>query len=582
MAKMKYDPVRLELIKNAIGAVVDEMVLTVVRVAYSSIMKDTMDLSSAFFDRRGRMIAQGLSVPLHLGSFPDAMAAVLNEFGDDISEGDVVVLNDPYHGGMHLPDIFVFMPVYKEHRHLGFAVLVAHHNDVGGRVAGSSAADSTEIFQEGIRLSPVKLYERGIRNEALFRTLCLNVRVPDTVSGDLDAQLAACRICERGMNEVADRYGVGELEKAFDALLDYSERGARSAIEAIPNGSYEFTDYLDDDGVNIGQPVKIKVRLDVSGDEIVADFAGTSPQVGGAINATYSFTKSAVYFAIRSIIAEDLPNNSGFFRPITVKAPEGSVLNPRFPAACAARGVTGFRAIDTLFGALAQIVPERVRAAGEGGTTSYSLASYDAHGNLNLFREAIMGAWGAGRNWEGIDGVANPAANIGNAPVELVEHQAPVLIEKYGLASDTGGAGETRGGLAVERQFRLLAERARLQLRSDRRQHPPPGLFGGQAGAPSKTYICMNGERELLPTKFIKDLRKGWRICHVTAGGGGYGDPRKRRASSVLEDVRREKISAGMAEKVYGVKVLSDPWRIDEEKTAALRSSLEFKGDPAG
>lgn len=579
---MHFDPVRLELVKNAMGSIVDEMVLTVVRIAFSSIMKDTMDLSSAFCDRHGRLIAQGLSVPLHLGSFPDAMAAVRQRFGDQgLADGDVVVLNDPYHGGMHLPDIFMFKPVFFDGSLLGYAVIVAHHNDVGGRVPGSSAADSTEIFQEGLRLGPVKLYDRGAVNEALMSTILLNVRVPETVAGDLEAQLAACRIAERGLCELASRYGVEELERAFDALLDYSERCARAAIAQLPDGTYHFTDHLDDDGIHADRPVRIQLALTIAGDEITADFEGTSAQAAGAINATLSFTKSAVYFAVRSIVREDVPNNEGFVRPIQVRAPLGTVVNPRPPGACAARGVTGFRVIDTMFGALAEVMPERVRAAGEGGTTSYSLASRDAQGRLTLFREAVMGAWGAGLSWDGVDGVANPAANISNAPVELVEHQAPVLVERYALAADSGGAGMRRGGLGVERQFQVLAESASLQLRSDRRRHRPYGIAGGDAGAPSCTEISTASGWETAPSKFVRPLRRGQSVRHVTAGGGGAGDPHARVAADVLRDVRDGKVSMEAARERYGVAVLPQPWRVDAAATAALRARRgELPKDP--
>jgi len=571
---LRHDPIRLELIKNALGSVVDEMVLTVVRIAYSSIMKDTMDLSSAYFDRHGRMIAQGLSVPLHLGSFPDAVDAVREAFGGNLVPGDVVILNDPYHGGMHLPDIFMVKPVFIGDVHFGYAVIVAHHNDVGGRVPGSSAADSTEIFQEGLRIPPAKLYEAGRLNDALIKLIRLNVRVPDTVAGDLDAQLAACRIAERGVLELVQRYGIEELEESFEQLLDYSERLTRAAIRELPDGCYRFQDHLDDDGVNPGTPVRIALALTIDGDRVSADFTGSSPQVAGAINATCSFTKSAVYFAIRSIIKGDVPNNSGYFRPIEVIAPEGTVLNPRVPAACAARGVTGFRVIDTMFGALAQVVPDRVRAAGEGGTTSYSLASHDADGQFNLFREAVMGAWGAGRDWDGVDGVANAAANISNAPAELVEHQAPVVIERYALARDSGGAGRKRGGMAVERQFRILSDRASLQLRSDRREHPPYGIDGGASGAPSKTWISDGDNWQLMPTKFVKPLRAGQRVRHVTAGGGGFGNPAERDAERVLRDVRDGKVSVEAARQTYCVEILTCPWRIDEAATQALRSQV--------
>lgn len=568
---MKTDPIRLELIKNALGSVVDEMVLTVVRVAYSSIMKDTMDLSSAYCDRQGRMIAQGLSVPLHLGSFPDAMAAVLSRYPDGLDPGDVVILNDPYHGGMHLPDIFMFMPIHHEDRLIGYAVVVAHHNDVGGRVAGSSAADSREVFQEGLRLPPVRLYRKGVLDEGILEMIRLNVRVPDIVQGDLEAQLAACRIAERGVDELYEKYGTDVIEQAMEDLLEYSETCARNAISALPDGAYRFSDQLDDDGVNPGKPVQIAVELRIDGENITADFTGSSAQVEGAINATYSFTKSAVYFAMRSIIEADVPNNSGFFRPIHVIAPEGSVLNPRPPGACAARGVTGFRVIDAMFGALAQIIPNRVRAAGEGGTTSYSLASYDEQGRLTLFREAVMGAWGAGRSWDGIDGVANPAANISNAPVELVEHQAPVLIERYALVCDSGGPGARRGGMAVERQFTILAGRATLQFRSDRSIKPPYGLLGGMPGAASKTYVSTENGWELLPAKFIRPLTRGQSIRHTTAGGGGFGDPLERACAHVLADVHAGKVSLAAAREEYGVCITGAPAAVDPDATAILR-----------
>jgi N-methylhydantoinase B len=569
---MAHDPVRLELVKNAIGSVVDEMVLTVIRIAYSSIMKDTMDLSSAFCDRQGRMIAQGLSVALHLGSIPDAMDAVIDKYGDTLAPGDIVVLNDPYLGGMHLPDIFMFKPVFAEEHLLGYAVVVAHHNDIGGRVPGSSAADSTEIFQEGLRIPILKLYERGVPNRTLLDMIALNVRIPDVVLGDLQAQAAACRIAERGIGELAERYGVDELTRYFDELLDYSEREARRTVRSIPPGSYRFVDYLDDDGVNMDDPVKIAVAIEVKGDEIVVDLAGTSPQVRGAINSTLSFAKSAVYFAVRSIMDSDAPNNSGFFRPIQVKAPLGCLVNPRPPAAVAARGISGFRLIDAMFGALAQAIPERVRAAGEGGTTSYSFGCYDDNGRFSLFREAVMGAWGAGYRREGIDGIANGAANISNAPVEMVENQAAIRVEHYELVPDSGGPGEWRGGMSVSRKLRFLGARATLQLRSDRRRHQPYGLMGGRGGARSDNTLDDCGSLSQLPTKFTRPLARGQAVRHTTAGAGGYGDPLKRDPVLVLDDVRDGKVTVEGAARDYGVVVLPSPWRVDGDATSALRA----------
>jgi N-methylhydantoinase B len=568
------DAVRLELVKNAIGSVVDEMVLTVVRIAYSSIMKDTMDMSSAFCDRQGRLIAQGLSLPLHLGSIPDAMDAVIAEFGDTFESGDIVVFNDPYQGGMHLPDIFMFQPIFVEDHLLGYGVLVAHHNDMGGRVPGSSAADSTEVFQEGLQIPVLKLYERGVVNKTLLKVIARNVRVPDTILGDLHAQEAACRIAERGMQELARRYGVNELERCFDALLDYSEREARRTISAIPDGIYTYTDHLDDDGITPDQPIKVVVTLHVTGGELCADLTGTADQVRGAINSTLSFAKSAIYFAVRAIMDSDAPNNAGFIRPIKVIAPLGCLFNPRRPGAVAARGVSGFRLIDATFGALSQAVPLRPRAAGEGGTTSYSIGAYDASERFILFREALMGAWGGGFEREGVDGVANPAANISNAPIEMIENTAPIRIERYELVTDSGGVGTWRGGLAVERQLRFLGERATFQLRSDRRQHPPFGIFSGGAGSASDNQLLVDGAWQQLPTKFTRPLAKGQVFRHTTAGAGGYGDPALREPSAVLKDVRAQKVSLQAAREAYRVVVLTEPLRIDVEATAILRQSL--------
>ncbi len=572
---MNFDPVRLELMKNAIGSVVDEMTLTVIRVAYSSIMKDTMDLSSAFCDREGRLIAQGLSLPLHLGSFPDAMAAVLDEFGEDFAPGDVIVLNDPYQGGMHLPDIFVFQPVFVGEVLLGHTVVVAHHNDVGGRVPGSSAADSTEIFQEGLRLPVLKLREAGRPNTAVYKIIERNVRVPDTVLGDLEAQAAACRIGERGMVALAERYGVDELRRNFDELLAYSEREARRTIRALPDGTYRYKDMIDDNGIDPDTPVTVQVTVTIAGDTLEVDFEGTSPQVRGAINSTLSFAKSAVYFAVRAIMDSDAPNNSGFFHPIRVTAPYGCLVNPRPPAAVAARGLSGFRIIDAMFGALAQAAPSRVRAAGEGGTTSYSAACFDRENNLTLFREAVMGAWGAGHEREGVDGVSNPAANISNAPVELVENEAPIMVERYEFVPDSGGAGRWRGGLSIVRQLRFLSDRVTLQMRSDRRRHRPYGLFGGGPGMGSMNEIDDGSGWREVPAKFVRSLSRGDRLRHRTAGGGGYGSPLERPVERVLEDVREGKVTIDGAREAYGVVILGDPLRVDLPATERLRKEVQ-------
>lgn len=572
-----YSPIQMELMKNAIGSVVDEMVLTVCRVAYSAIMKDTMDLSSAFCDRRGRMIAQGLSLPLHLGSVPDAMAAVIGKYGDTLSPGDVVIFNDPYLGGLHLPDILVFKPIFVGDALLGYAVVVAHHNDVGGRVPGSSAADSTEIFQEGLRIPLVKLYDRGVLNETLIDLIRINVRTPNIVVGDLQAQVAACRTCEAGMLKLVERFGREELERWFDQLLDYSEREARRAISAIPDGTYGFVDFLDDDGIAIGEPLKICVTVTVADDALHVDFAGTAAQARGAINSTLSFTKSAVYFVVRALMDTDVPNNAGFFRPITVTAPAGTIANLTSPAACAARGATGLRIIDATIGALSRALPHRVRAAGEGGSTSYSFGGYDQAGRFFLFREAILGAWGGAYQRDGVDAVANPAINVRNTPVEIVETQAPLVVEGYGLVPDSGGPGKWRGGMSVERRIRFLGDHAVLQLRSDRRACRPFGLTGGHPGASSDNRLGSGASWRQLPTKFTQPIKHGDVFVHRTAGAGGYGDPFDRDPALVLDDVIDGKVSPEGAARDYGVAVSMSPWRIDQHRTRELREGVRAK-----
>ncbi len=331
--KFHVDPVDFELIYNALSSAVDDMAHTIVRTAYSNVVRDNMDFSTALCDRHGNLIAQGLTIPLHLGSVPDAMSSFLTKFGDDVAAGDVWIMNDPYHGGMHLPDVFLIKPVLSIDADLcGFAVTIAHQTDIGGRVAGGNASDSTEIFQEGLRIPPLRLYRRGEPNETLFGLISANVRVPDKVMGDLRAQLAACHLGEQRVLELYGRYGNQVIDRYFAELLDYSERMVRSEISAMPDGRYEFVDFIDDDGID-PEPITIAVAIDIAGDEISVDFSGTSPKVRGAINATLSVTRSMVYAAVRCMLppettqqcralSADLGHRSAGFhreRPVAVR-----------------------------------------------------------------------------------------------------------------------------------------------------------------------------------------------------------------------------------------------------------------------
>src|SRR5258708_24899261 len=331
MTTLQIDPITFAVIKNGLDAIIDEVAYTVIRTARSEIVKDVMDFSAAFCDAQGRMVAQAKTIALHLGAVPEAMDAVLAKYGADLREGDAIVINDPYQGGMHLPDIFMFTPMFVDDRLEGFCVVICHHTDVGGRVAGSNASDSTEIFQEGLRIPVLKLYERGKVNETLEAIIGLNVRVPDRVLGDLKAQYAACQVGAREFAKLIRRYSSPVLRGYMNELLDYSERLARAEIASWPDGDYQFTDYIDDDGFN-DEPLPIAVAIRVMGDRLHVDFTGSAAQVPAALNSTKSYTNSCVYLSVRCVMGREIPNNAGFFRCVTVSAPESSIINPTTPA----------------------------------------------------------------------------------------------------------------------------------------------------------------------------------------------------------------------------------------------------------
>ena len=578
-SKRPFDPITFEVLRNAFDSILDEMSLTILRTAHSTIVRDAMDFSTSFFSKEGELLAQGRALPFHLGSMPDAMAAVIRYVGGELRPGDIVILNDPFEGGSHLQDIFMFRPIFIEDGLVGFTATSAHHTDVGGRVPGSNASDSTEIYQEGIRIPPMRLFSSGRPVNDVFRMIEANVRVPHMVLGDLHAQVAACETGEKHFMELVARYGLPTLSSFFDEVLMYAERVTRAEIAELPSGVYSFTDYLDDDGVS-EDPIPICVKLTVRRDDLTVDLTGTSTQVAAAINATESFTKSSIYVVIRSVMASDIPINAGFFRPIQVIAPSGTIVNVAPPGAVAARAIAGFRVIDALFGALAQAVPERVFAAGEGGNTFVTLAGNDPHGKPYIMVEPQVGCWGARPDRDGIDGISPLAANIRNTSAEVLESDYPIRIDQYELITDSGGPGRFRGGMSVGRSIRLLGPDALLQVRSDRRRVLPYGLFGGRPGRPSENRILREGSSaRVLPSKFIATLPSGSVYGHTLASGGGYGDPLERDPALVLHDVRLEKVSRKGARRDYGVVVKGrrPGLRVDVEATQAQR--LEFRSE---
>ncbi len=586
MSVHTLDHLAFGVLHNYIGAIVDEMTITVLRTAYSPSVRDIMDFSPAICAADGQLIAQGLGNPSHMGSIPEAMDNIRRRYAQDVAPGDIYIMNDPYEGGMHLPDVFIVKPVFVADELLAYIAVVAHQIDIGGRVAGSSAPDSTEIFQEGLRIPPLRLFERGVRNEAFWELIAKNVRQPVAVHGDMRSQLSACTVAERKLLDVVEKHGVGTVRQYFEASLNYTERLARSEIGAMPDGAYQFTDHLDDDGIT-DETLTIEVAVTIDGDEMLIDFTGTSPQVRGAINCTPSFTKSSAYAAVRAVMVADVPNNAGYMRPIHFVIPQGSVLAPNFPAAVAARGATGKRVTDAVMGALAKAVPQHVLAAGEGGTSSFRLGGRDARGRPWVLMDTIMGTWGARPDRDGIDGLSNFASNLSNLPAEVAEAQFPVRCRQYALRPDSGGPGTYRGGLGIVREWEFLGDECVCSSRTDRRKHPPYGIQGGLAGAPSLTYLNPQSENRLMPTKYTSVVRHGDVILHLQAAGGGYGDPLERDPNRVLFDYLEGKVTAQHAHDAYGVVIDEARQCVDLVRTAAVRSartngSRQGRADGAG
>jgi N-methylhydantoinase B len=579
----RIDAITREIMQNALASAADEMSMALYRTAYSTIVRDCLDYSTSLCNARGEMIAQGVTIPLHLGSVPFAMTALFKKFEDDMDPGDVFILNDPFDGGMHIPDIFIVRPIFWEGERVAFAVSTAHHLDLGGRLPGSSACDNTEIFQEGIRIPWLKLYRKGEPDESIYSLIRANVRVPHMTIGDLRAQLAACHIGERAVHTLIERYGLETFVAGADDLIDYTERLVRAEIQTWPDGSHEFTDYLDSDGVG-GPRVKVHVKVTVTGDQLTADFTGTAPQVRGAINSTLSFTAAVVALCVRSVMKEEIPNTEGMFRPLKIIAPEGTLVNVSMPGASSMRGVTGFRVTDTVFGALAGLLPDRVLAAGEGGNTLVIIGGQREDRSPYVFYELLSGTWGARPDRDGNDGLCNPANVASNIPIEQAECEYPVRVQQYGLLEDSGGAGTFRGGMGIVREWQLLEGEAHLAIRSDRRDHLPYGLYGGKPASGSINVLRHSEEEEVLPTMISTTMKAGEVIYHRQAGGGGWGDPLERNPKAVAKDVKNGRVSVGKAREAYGVVLEADTFEVNLDRTRELRremrdASAGIKGD---
>jgi N-methylhydantoinase B len=517
------DAISLEVFKHLFAAAAEEMGVTLQRSAFSPNIRERLDFSCAIFDGRGRMVAQAAHIPVHLGSMPAAVDYVLRAL-PHLAPGDVVILNDPYRGGTHLPDITMISGVFIDgERHARFYVASrAHHADVGGMSPGSLPL-STELYQEGLIIPPIKLIERGVRHEGVLALILANSRAPEERLGDLEAQMAAHRIGEERLHSLLGRYGLEATQAHADALIVYAQRMTEAVIASIPPGVYSFEDALESDGQR-EQPLPIRVAITVRRDAMIVDFTGSAPQTAGNLNAVEAIVRSATGYCLRLLAEEDIPVNHGCFAPIHILTPPGSLLNPRFPAAVVIGNTeTGQRVVDVVLGALAQALPTLIPAASQGTMNNFTLGGV-AEGGAFVYYETIGGGNGASPAGGGLSGRHSHMTNTRNGPVEAIEVALPIRVREYRLRDGTGGDGQHRGGDGVRRVYEFLAE-AQVTINSERRLLRPYGLAGGGAGHPGRNLLIRDGVETALGGKHTLRVRPGDQIVIETPGGGGWGVP---------------------------------------------------------
>jgi N-methylhydantoinase B len=562
-AAQTSDPATFEIVKNSLYKIAEEMRVVLAKTAYSPLLKSAGDYSCGIFDARGAMVAQGPDLPIHLGSMPDAVRAIVAAFAADVHEGDVFIHNDPYFGGSHLPDINVVRPAFHDGQLLGYACLRAHWPDVGSATPGSYGA-VTDIFGEGIRLPPVRLISRGVLDADLEKVILANVRTPEERKGDLGAQLAATLRATERLQALARRYGSGAVVGYMAQVMDYSERLMRAALVDLPDGAGAFEDFCDGDGIAddaLGKDAPFRIRLSVkkSGDRLIVDFAGTDPQVKGPMNAPLSVTASGVYCGLKTAIDPNnlIPPNSGSWRAIEISAPAGSVVNAAFPAPVVyANHEMSHRVADMVMGALARFLPEQVMACSQGTSAILTLGGVDPRtGRHYVSYETVKGGFGARPNKDGINCIASGISNTMNTPVEVMEMSFPVRIERYAINPDSGGAGRYRGGCGAVRVWRLLeGADATGALCMERMTSPPFGLLGGKAGAAAAvTLTTADGATRPLPGKGAFSAPAGSVIEMITPGSGGFGSPSARDPMAIGRDLLDGYVSAASAQRDYGI-----------------------------
>lgn len=528
---MRFNPIEFEILKNLFVSIAEEMGVTLCRTSFSPNIKERLDYSCAIYDAAGQTIAQGDHMPVHLGAMPLSVRAAIDHV--QMAPGDMVILNDPFRGGTHLPDITLVAPVHISRtgrpvtaRTAGspafYVANRAHHSDVGGMSPGSMPL-AREVYQEGLIIPPILLVQQGEIRQDVLSLIRANVRTPDEREGDLTAQIAANRVGEARLREIVDKYGRRRIDSCAGAAQDYTERVLRETIAAIPDGEYRFEDALDDDGFR-DEPIWIRVAIRIRGSSAEVDFTGTDPQTEGSVNANFAITLSATLYAFRCLVDDDVLYNAGVSRPVTVIAPEGTIVNARRPSAVAGGNVeTSQRITDVVLGALARALPERIPAASQGTMNNITLGGRDPRtGRDFAYYETLGGGMGGRNGLAGISGVHTHMSNTRNTPVEAIEHYLPVRIRRYGLRQGSGGAGRFPGGEGLVREYEMLAD-AEVTVLSDRRHRQPYGAQGGAPGACGRNTLVRDGVEQPLPAKARLHLKAGDRLRIETPGGGGFG-----------------------------------------------------------
>ena len=584
MAKKTYkiDPVTVEIVGNLMLSIAEETCLSIIKSAYSTNIKERRDVSSAVVSPEGELVAQADYLPIHLNAFLTFIPYIYDHFDRaSIVPGDMFIGNDPYHGGgNHLPDIVLAMPVFGGEKIIGWIMNMAHHSDIGGMVPGSTSSYADSIFQEGIRIPVIRICNGGKLNEDVFNLLLGNTCVPGEREGDLTAQISSNRVGAHRMEEAYAKYG-DLLIDCMDELQNYSERRLRAALAAVPDGVYSYTDWLDDGGDNDPSPQKVSVDIRIEGDGIEFDFTNTCGQLHAPLNISYNTLLASCFYSLKALFGADIPATGGIFRVFRVVAPKGSLVNPVDPAPLGLTINAAQRLPDVIFGALAEVTKDRVLAGCNSTcqTTVFTREDPTRPGSTMICHEAIAGGSGASRHADGLSAVQVHMTNTSNMPIEAMETEFPILmIRKYALRPDSGGAGEFRGGLGIDREFEMLMDGISCKATGDRQKFPPYGLEGGHPGATGAFYREMNGEQTRLPGKSTGNkMRKGEILTALTPGAGGYGNPLKRPAEKVLHDVEDGYVSVEAARKEYRVVIVRDEFgicSIDEEATKILRAAV--------